>query len=79
MLFFKYYLILFSVQSALALVIAYIVIDDQMIYAEYFTILKVLLFFTPLFSPADNLQITMSPDIVLICLASQFLFSQHSV
>lgn len=34
MLFFKYYLILFSVQSALALVIAYIVIDDQMIYAE---------------------------------------------
>ena len=50
-------------------------IDDQIIYAELFKILKVVLFFTPLFSPADNLQIKMSPDIVLICCGvSVFIF-----
>lgn len=56
----------------------HIVIDDQINYTEYFKIPKVLLDFTPLFSPADILQIKMSSDIVFTCFdVSIFISSLH--
>lgn len=57
----------------------YIVIDDQVNNSKQFKILKVLLIFTPLFTPADILQIKCHQILSLSALVSQFLFPHYTV